>query len=277
VDGSFTKGDHMLNENDARQIVGSTAYGSDGEKIGKVGHLFLNDETGHPEFVTVNTGLFGTSESFAPVQDATLEGGELRLGHTKEVVKDAPRVELDDGHMAEADEQRLLDYYRGSYGSESRTDSPTDSPTDAGSARSSETGRAVVGQDVSGPETDEAMTRSEEHLRVGTATQEAGRVRLRKYVTTETETRTVPVRKEHAVLETEPITDANRDEALDGPAISEEEHEVVLHEERPVVETVAEPVERVRMGTETTVEDETVSGEVRKEEIEAEGAVDRRS
>jgi uncharacterized protein (TIGR02271 family) len=259
----------MLNENDARQIVGSTAYGSDGEKLGKVGQLFLNDETGHPEFVTVNTGLFGTSESFAPVHDATLADGELRLAHTKEVVKGAPRVELDDGHMEEGDEQRLLDYYQGSHGSASSTGSDV--------SRSEEVGRATVGEDVSGPETDEAMTRSEEHLRVGTATEEAGRVRLRKYVTTETETRTVPVRKEHAVLETEPITDANRGEALDGPAISEEEHEVVLHEERPVVETVVEPVERVRIGTETTVEDETVSEEVRKERIEAEGDLDRRS
>jgi uncharacterized protein (TIGR02271 family) len=259
----------MLNENDARQIVGATAYGSDGEKLGKVGHLFLNDETGHPEFVTVNTGLFGTSESFAPVQDATLQDGDLRLGHTKEVVKGAPRVELDDGHMEEADEQRLLDYYQGSYASTT--------PSDEGSSRPAEDRTASVGHDVSGPETDEAMTRSEEHLRVGTASQEAGRVRLRKYVTTETETRTVPVRKEHAVLETEPITDENRGDALGGPAISEEEHEVVLHEERPVVETIAEPVERVRLGTETTVEDETVTGEVRKEHVEAEGAVDRRS
>ena len=78
------------------------------------------------------------------------------------------------------------------------------------------------------------------------------------------------------MLETEPITDANIGDALEGPAISEEEHEVVLHEERPVVEKTVQPVERVRLGTETEVSQETVTEEVRKEHIEAEGDVDRR-
>ena len=120
------------------------------------------------------------------------------------------------------------------------------------------------------------MTRSEERLDVGTTSQEAGRARLRKYVTTEEETVTVPVKKERAVLETEPITEANRDEATSGPAISEEEHEVVLTEERAVVGKTAEPVERVKLGTETVTDEETVTEEVRKEHIEAEGDVNDR-
>jgi stress response protein YsnF len=90
------------------------------------------------------------------------------------------------------------------------------------------------------------------------------------------ETHTVPVRKERAVVETEPITDANRGEALDGPEISEEEHEVVLREERPVVSKTAEPVERVRLGTETEVEEQTVTEEVRKEHIDVDGDAERR-
>src|SRR3954454_11604190 len=112
----------------------------------------------------------------------------------------------------------------------------------------------LEGRDVSGPETDTDMTRSEQHLEAGTVSEEAGRVRLRKYVTSETESETVPVRKERAVVEREPVTDSNVDQALDGPAISEEEHEVVLQEERATADTVAEPVERVRLGTETVTE-----------------------
>jgi stress response protein YsnF len=111
---------------------------------------------------------------------------------------------------------------------------------------------------------------------VGTATQEAGRARLRKYVTTEMETHTVPVRKERAVLETEPVTAENSEQATSGAEISEAEHEVVLHEERAVTQTVAEPVERVRLATEETTAEQEVSGEVRKEHIEAEGDIDRR-
>ena len=116
--------------------------------------------------------------------------------------------------------------------------------------------------------TDEAMTLSEERVAVGTETREAGRARLRKHVVTEHQQVTVPVSHEEVRVEREEITDANRGDAHDGPAISEEEHEVVLREERPVVDKEAVPVERVRLGTETVRDTETVGGEVRKEEIE---------
>ena len=125
-----------------------------------------------------------------------------------------------------------------------------------------------MGRDTSGPTTDDAMTRSEEQLRVGTETREAGRARLRKHVVTEHQQVTVPVTREEVTLEREPITEANRGDAYDGPAISEEEHEVTLHAERPVVDTEAVAVERVRLGKETVTDQETVGGEVRKEEIE---------
>jgi uncharacterized protein (TIGR02271 family) len=112
------------------------------------------------------------------------------------------------------------------------------------------------------------MTRSEERLNVATEARESGRARLRKHVVTEHQQVTVPVSREEVTIEREPITDANRGAAHDGPVISEEEHEVTLREERPVVETEAVPVERVRLGTETVTEQETVGGDVRREEIE---------
>jgi uncharacterized protein (TIGR02271 family) len=112
------------------------------------------------------------------------------------------------------------------------------------------------------------MTRSEEQLRVGTQTRESGRARLRKHVVTEQQQVTVPVSREELRIEREPVTDANRGRATDGPAISEEEHEVTLHEERPVVDKEAVPVERVRLGKQTVTDQETVGGQVRKEEID---------
>ena len=112
------------------------------------------------------------------------------------------------------------------------------------------------------------MTRSEEELRVGTTQRERGRVRLRKYVTTEQVTQTVPVQREEVRLEREPITDANLDAATSGPDISEEEHEVTLHEDTPVVEKRVVPRERVRLDTDTVTEQRQVGEEVRKEQIE---------
>ncbi len=85
---------------------------------------------------------------------------------------------------------------------------------------------------------------------------------------------TVPVRHEEARVEREPITDANRDAAMSGPDITEAEHEVVLHEERPVVETETQPMERVRLTAEERTEQETVHGRVRKERIDTEGVDD---
>jgi len=127
------------------------------------------------------------------------------------------------------------------------------------------------GHDTSGPTTDQATTRSEEQLKVGTEQVETGRARLRKHVVTEQQTVTVPVSREEVRVEREPITDANRDQAVAGPDISEEEHEVVLTEERPVVQKEAVPVERVKLAKESVTEDHQVSEQVRKEQIETEG------
>lgn len=272
-----------MDTTDHGRFIGQTLYSSDNEKIGKIGQVFLDDDTNRPEFLTVNTGLFGMSESFVPAADADVTDDGVHVPFTKDQVKDAPNVDVDSGHLDQSEERRLYEHYGMTYSERASNSGLPDSGTGTTTGTSGTpgtTGRTDTftgeGNDTSGPNTDEAMTRSEERLDVGTTSQEAGRARLRKYVTTEEETVTVPVKKERAVLETEPITDANRDEAASGPAISEEEHEVVLTEERAVVGKTAEPVERVKLGTETVTDEETVTEEVRKEHIEAEGDVDDR-
>ncbi len=120
---------------------------------------------------------------------------------------------------------------------------------------------------------DDAMTRSEERLNVGTERQATGQARLRKYITTENVTTTVPpVQREEVRLEREPITDANSRDAMSGSDLTESEHEVTLHEERPpVVEKETVPVERVRLEKDTVTDEVQVDEEVRKERIETEG------
>ena len=112
------------------------------------------------------------------------------------------------------------------------------------------------------------MTRSEEQLHVGTEKMQTGNVRLRKYITTENVTQTVPVSREEVHREREPITDSNRGAAMSGGDITEEEHEVTLHAERPVVSTETVPVERVRLGTETVSGEQENSETLRKEQID---------
>ena len=261
----------MLDQAQLRDVMGGEAYGPDGEKIGKVGQVYLDDRTETPSWVTINTGMFGTNESFVPVQQATFSGDRLTVPYDKKKIKDAPNV-APDGHITPDEEQKLYAYYGMDYAG--TADMGTADMGTAGYTETGTTGRTTTSD--TGRDTDDAMTRSEERLDVGTTSEEVGRARLRKYVVTENVTETVPVRKEKAVLETEPITDANRDEALSGPEISEAEHEVTLREERPVVDKETVPVERVRVGKEEVTDQETVSEEVRKERIEAEGDVDKR-
>jgi uncharacterized protein (TIGR02271 family) len=285
--------------------------------------VFLDDESGNPEWVTVKTGMFGTKETFVPIRDADLTNDGLRVPVSKSAVKDAPKIDSD-GHLSPQEEQELYRHYgvgtsgtgtmgnagtgtagMGTAGMETTTSGRTDTTTSGRTDTTTTSGRTdtttdtmtggtgqgmstqdtgvtggmasdtnrhgTAGHDVSGPTTDDAMTLSEERLNVGTEQVEAGRARLRKYVVSENVTETVPVTREEVRVEREPITDANVGNAMDGPAISEEEHEVTLHAERPVVEKEAVPVERVRLDTQTVTDQETVSDTVRKEQVDTDG------
>jgi uncharacterized protein (TIGR02271 family) len=267
----------MLGVTDATQIEGADVVDESGDKIGSVSDIYLDDETNQPEFALVTSGLFGTKHHFVPLRDAELSGDQLRVPYGKDQVKNAPSIDAD-GQLSQEEEQDLYSYYGLPY-SEARSDTglPQGGAGDVVTAGGTTGGRGevwdsdAVGRDTSGPTTDDAMTRSEEELTVGTREQEAGRVRLRKHVTTENVSETVPVRHEEARVRREPITDANVDDALSGPEISSEAHEVSLTQEEPVVEKRVVPKERVRLEKETTTGEEQVSSEVRKEEIEVEG------
>ncbi len=277
----------MTNAAGPEAYIGRNAVDQEGNKIGSIGQVYLNDETGQPDWITVNTGLFGTKEHFAPLAGSSFNGDQLVLPFDKNVVKDAPDV-ADASHLDVDEQEALYSYYdrylgvgysqtgTGTAGDMGGTDRDrtdfdrTDSDrTDIDAGR----GRGE-GYDTSGPNTDDAMTRSEEQLRVGTEQVAAGRARLRKFVVTEQQSVQVPVTREEVRVEREPITETNRGASLSGGDITEEEHEVVLHAERPVVETEAVPVERVRLGTEAVTEQETVSGTVRKEQIEVDDAAE---
>jgi uncharacterized protein (TIGR02271 family) len=264
----------MRTTTNIREWRGAKAVDANGDKVGTIDEVYLDRGSQQPEWVTVSTGLFGTRTTFVPIGDADLTDGEVRLGYTKDEIKDAPNVDAD-GALSRDEEQRLYEHYgRGDYGD-------WDDRADEGSTGRFSTGgdvtdRATTGRDTSGPTTDDAMTRSEEELRVGTTERESGRVRLQKYVVEEEVTETVPVRREEVRVEREPITDANRGDALDGPAISEEEHEVVLHQEEVVAEKRAVPKERVRLDKDVTTDEETVSETVRKEQIDVDGDRERR-
>jgi uncharacterized protein (TIGR02271 family) len=248
------------------QLRGATLVDRDGGKIGSIDEIYADQDTGKPEWMAVRTGLFGTRLTFVPLVEAQRDGDQVRVPYDKAQVKDAPNVDPD-GELSQDEEANLYSHYGIEYG-EARSDSGL---PEGGTGGTVDDAAGTVGRDVSGPTTDDAMTRSEEELRVGTARHEAGRARLRKWVETEPVSTSVQTSHEELRIEREPITDANVDAATDGPELSEEEHEVTLYAEEPVVDKRTVPKERVRLSKETHTDQTEVSDEVRKERIESEG------
>ena len=82
----------MTAQEQLREITGATAYDRDGDKIGKIGQVYYDDDTDQPKWVTVNTGLFGMNESFVPLQGAQFERRPVTLAYDKATIKDAPNV-----------------------------------------------------------------------------------------------------------------------------------------------------------------------------------------
>ncbi|AKU14730.1 DUF2382 domain-containing protein [Luteipulveratus mongoliensis] len=229
-------------QQDISRILDQPVQTSSGEKIGKAGQVYVDDRTGEPAWVTVNTGLFGSKQSFVPLAKARVDEGGLTVGYDKDRVKDAPQVDGEE-HLSPQQEEQLYRHYRLEYGADDSA------PAASGSA------------------TDDA-TRSEERLNVGTRRQERGRARLRKHVVTEQQHVSVPITREEVTVEREPITASDREAALPGHELSEEEREVVLYEDAPVVEKETVPVERVRLAKTQVTEQAQLSEEVRSEHIE---------
>ncbi|ALU41400.1 hypothetical protein AS188_16060 (plasmid) [Kocuria flava] len=265
---------------DVNALLSATAYGSDGDKIGKVEQVFLDDNTEEVTFVTVNTGLFGTKESFVPADGARQDGDRLVLPYTKDVVKDAPGIDADQ-HLSPAEEEELYRYYKMNYsgtgGREDRhaTEADHHAVPAAGYTRNDQyTGDTADRQDTAARTDldDNEVIRHEERLRVGKQREESGRARLRKYVVTEHETVDVPVQREEVRVERIPLDGTE----VTGGTIGEDTVEVTLHEERAVVAKETVGVEKIELEKETISETQRVDAEVRKEQVEIEDDTDRR-
>ena len=235
------------------QMRGATVYDSAGETIGSVEEIFYDEQTRQPEWIGIGTGLFGTKRVLVPVQGASLEGGEVRVPYSKDQVKDSPDIDSDE--ISQETEYALGSHYGLGY-SERRSD--TGLP-EGGAAGSSAT------DDIDVDAADASITRSEEELRVGKRDVDAGRVRLRKWVETEPVEAEVELRHETAQVTREPINQPVGDVEL-----GDQEIEVPLHEEQPVVEKQVVAKERVGLEKDVTTERETVRDEVRKERVDVE-------
>ena len=255
------------------QARGQPAYSSDGEKIGTVEEIFVDEETGQPEWVTTGTGLLGTKKAVVPVQAADLREDGLYVPYSKDQVQGAPDVDLGGEEIAQADEQALYSHYGLGY-SERRSDTGLPEGT-AGTARGGAGAAAGTAGGTEGTtatrEREGEVTRTEEELQVGKRETEAGRARLRKWVETEPAEVDVELRREAARVTREPI-----EQPVSGAELGEQEVEVPLRAEEPVVEKETVAKERIGVEKDVATERETVGDELRKERVEVEGDVEGR-
>jgi len=228
----------MQQQDQLTRLQGASVTTADGEEVGKFEGLFYDVGTRRPEWIAVASGALGTKRTLVPFEGATADDDSIEVAYAAEQVRDAPDVDRDE--ISHELEQRLYDYY----------------------------GLTAPQAQAQPPAGDASLVRSEEELHVGKEQVDAGRARLRKWVETEPVELDVELRRETARVRTEPVNEPVADVEL-----GEQEVELPLTAEQPVVAKQAVAKERVTLERDVEVEHRRIEDEVRKERIDVDGDV----
>ncbi|WP_441248670.1 PRC and DUF2382 domain-containing protein [Kitasatospora sp. McL0602] len=321
----------MQTDIDPRDLIGHKAVDRNGDKIGTVDEVYLDDATGEPEWAAVRTGIFGR-DAFVPLTTSEFSGAELKVPYDKSLIKDSPDFGVGQ-HLSPAQELQLYRYY-GLETNGAAAPAPVPTPVPANGTAAVKNGdhdfgtvstpapatttqtpaplmpeatpmaftapvrdhdkpaptamrpvnsptsptlerpptaaaapMAAPTAATSAPSGPIEITCREERLDITTEWQVTYTARLRKYVTSETVERHVPVVRERVRVERVPVTDGERD-ALTQVEIEEAMEEVTLQEERPVVHKYLVPIERVRLVVERYTDDHVIREELRREHVD---------
>jgi uncharacterized protein (TIGR02271 family) len=236
------------------RLAGYEVYDRNGEKIGKVDDLFV-DENDQPEYIGVKMGFLGTSSTLIPMDLVTVDesSGRIEVSVDKEKAKNGPAFD-DDREITPEYENQVYSYY-GLQRSEAAAE-----PAAYGAYPTETT-----------DEDELRVQRSEEELRAGTREREAGAINVRKRVVTEPQQMEVPTRHEEVSVERVPV-EGEASEA----EIGDEEVSIPLTEEEVVVEKRPVAKEEVRIRKDVVEDTEVVEEEVRREEVDIDDATERR-
>jgi uncharacterized protein (TIGR02271 family) len=274
------------------RYAGYTVYDPDGDKIGKVDDLFV-DENDQPEYIGVKMGLLGIRSTLIPWQMVEVREAEstLIVSADDAQVKDGPTFD-DDKEITPEFESEVYSYYglqqsgstedRGTYAEYSTgTTGESAGPgmamgdTDSGEFREhppQQEGVSGEGAEDLEDEDELRVQRTEEELAAGTREREAGAMRIRKRVRTDREQIEVPTRHEEVTVDRVPVEEGEATEA----EIGEDEVVVPVTEEEVVVEKRPVAKEEVRIRKDVVEDTETVEEDVRREEVEVEDDTERR-
>ena len=175
-----------INDAQGRELVDI-----DGQPLGTIREIFLDETTGQPAWAAVDAPGGGNELVLAPLAHSTREGDAIRVAVTRERVETSPSTT----GLTERFSPEHMDRVRAHY-----EDRPADSlagTSNLGTARDT----LHTGEAAHTGELPAAMTRSEEALFVQHERVPRERVRLVKRIVTETVTQTVEVRREELHLE----------------------------------------------------------------------------
>jgi uncharacterized protein (TIGR02271 family) len=268
------------------QYAGYTVQDPNGEKIGKVDDLFL-DENDQPEYFGVKMGFLGTSSTLIPADIATTddERGIIEVSQPKSTVQEGPAFD-DDREITPEYENEVRSYYglsvvtstedRGTYSGYSGEVGPGmyEGDTETGEFRGHSEDDEGVNQSTGSDLEDRdelRVQRTEEELVAGTREREAGQLKVRKRVRTDHEQIAVPTRHEEVSVERVPVSgEATEAEIGDDEVVVPVTEEEVVVSKRPVVK------EEVRIRKDVVEDTETVEEDVRREEVDVEDDTSRR-
>lgn len=230
-----------------RAAKGRPVFAAGGERIGDVDEIYYDYETHTPAFIGIGTGFIATRRVLVPAQGATVAADGVHVQYPRSLVETAP--DLGEGHITDEQGAALYEHYG------------LEPPDDA--AGLSDPATETTAMPVVEAEEAPAVTRAEEELRVSKAPVEAGRVRLRKWVETEPVELDVRLRRETAHVRREPVN-----EPAEGIELADQEIEVRLSAEQPVVEKVTVAKERIVLEKGVETETRTIQDELRKERVD---------
>lgn len=100
----------MQTDIDPRSLIGRKAYDRNGNKVGTVDEVYLDDATGEPEWAAVRTGLF-SRDAFVPLEPSELVEDGLHIPYDRKLIKDAPDFGVG-RHLSPEQELQLYHHYR---------------------------------------------------------------------------------------------------------------------------------------------------------------------
>jgi stress response protein YsnF len=263
----------MASDSALPPVIGAIADDRDGNALGTITAVFLDDVTRRPTWVGLTDELHagpGGVPVIAPIQDADFSDGRLRLAVTADDVRTAPRALYPD-RLTPDEETVLREHYRHS---SARAATGTRTATDTVTIPAAEPAPRTTPDPAAGTATDGAMTRSEEQLAVSTVVEPWARAVLRIEEVTEEVMVPVTITRQQARIEYLPLSrtgdvPTGRDLAPAGAARpTSTSGWVTLYAEQPAVTLERRPVERVRLSTEWATGEVAVSGQLRREQIE---------